>query len=33
MNIDQMNHYQRKLAFEIDSWDLYVPWVRTRPSP
>ena len=23
MSIDQMNHYQRKLAFEMDSWDLY----------
>lgn len=23
MNIDQMNHYKRKLAFETDSWDLY----------
>ena len=22
MNIDQMNHYQRKLSFETDSWDL-----------
>ena len=22
MSIDQMNHYQRKLAFEMDSWDL-----------
>lgn len=23
MGIDQMNHYQRKLSFETDSWDLY----------
>lgn len=23
MNINQMNHYQNKLAHEIDSWDLY----------
>ena len=23
MSIDQMNHYQRKLAYEMDSWDLY----------
>ena len=24
MNIEQLNHYQRKLAYEIDSWDLQV---------
>lgn len=24
MHLDQMAHYQRKLAFETDSWDLYV---------
>ena len=24
MNIDQLNHYQRKLAYEMDSWDLSV---------
>ncbi|MBD2492865.1 rhodanese-like domain-containing protein [Nostoc sp. FACHB-280] len=24
MSIDQMAHYQRKLAYEMDSWDLYV---------
>jgi len=24
MSIDQMNHYQRKLTYEIDSWDLYM---------
>ena len=23
MNIDQLNHYQRKLAYEMDSWDLH----------
>ena len=23
MSIEQMNHYQRKLAFEMDSWDLW----------
>jgi rhodanese-related sulfurtransferase len=24
MNIEQLNHYQRKLAYEMDSWDLTV---------
>jgi rhodanese-related sulfurtransferase len=24
MSTDQMSHYQRKLAYEMDSWDLYV---------
>jgi rhodanese-related sulfurtransferase len=24
MNIEQLNHYQRKLAYEMDSWDLNV---------
>ncbi|GAD89998.1 hypothetical protein VHA01S_031_00110 [Vibrio halioticoli NBRC 102217] len=24
MQIDQLNHYQRKLAYEMDSWDLSV---------
>lgn len=24
MSIEQMAHYQSKLAFEMDSWDLYV---------
>jgi rhodanese-related sulfurtransferase len=24
MNIDQLNHYQKKLAYEMDSWDLSV---------
>lgn len=24
MSVDQMAHYQRKLAYEMDSWDLYV---------
>lgn len=23
MNIDQLSHYQRKLAYEMDSWDLH----------
>lgn len=24
MNIEQLNHYQRKLAYEMDSWNLSV---------
>ncbi len=24
MSVEQMAHYQRKLAYEMDSWDLYV---------
>jgi rhodanese-related sulfurtransferase len=24
MSVDQMAHYQRKLAYEMDSWDLYI---------
>lgn len=24
MTVDQMTHYQRKLAYEMDSWDLYL---------
>jgi rhodanese-related sulfurtransferase len=24
MSVDQMAHYQRKLEYEMDSWDLYV---------
>lgn len=24
MSIEQLNHYQKKLAYEMDSWDLYV---------
>lgn len=31
MNIDQRNHYRRKLAFEMDSWDLYAALNRNEP--
>ena len=31
MNTDQMNHYRKKLAFEIDSWDLYEALTRNEP--
>ena len=31
MSLDQMNHYQRKLAFETDSWDLYEALRTNRP--
>ena len=31
MNIDQLNHYQRKLAYEMDSWDLYVALGENEP--
>ena len=31
MNIDQLNHYQRKLAFEMDSWDLYEALCMNEP--
>lgn len=31
MNTDQMNHYRSKLAFEIDSWDLYEALTGNEP--
>ena len=31
MNIDQLNHYQRKLAYEMDSWDLCVALGENEP--
>ena len=31
MSIDQMNHYQRKLAFEMDSWDLFEAVSQNEP--
>ncbi len=31
MDIDQMNHYQRKLAYEMDSADLYVALGENEP--
>ena len=31
MNIDQVNHYKQKLAFETDSWDLYEALSRSEP--
>lgn len=31
MNIDQMNHYQRKLAYEMDSADLYMALGENEP--
>ncbi len=31
MNIEQLNHYQRKLAYEIDSWDLQVAMDNDEP--
>lgn len=31
MNTDQMEHYNRKLAFETDSWDLYEALGRNEP--
>lgn len=31
MNMDQMNHYQRKLAYEMDSADLYVALNENEP--
>ena len=31
MNIEQMNHYERKLAYEIDSWDLRVALESDEP--
>ena len=31
MSIDQLNHYQRKLAYEMDSWDLYEALGKNEP--
>ncbi len=31
MNIDQLNYYQRKLAYEMDSWDLHVALGSDEP--
>ena len=31
MNIDQLNHYKQKLAFETDSWDVYEALGRGEP--
>ena len=31
MSIDQLNHYQRKLSYEMDSWDLYVALGENEP--
>ena len=31
MNIDQLNHYQRKLPYEMDSWDIYVALGENEP--
>ncbi|MDE2753933.1 MAG: rhodanese-like domain-containing protein [Gemmatimonadota bacterium] len=31
MNIDQLNHYKQKLAFETDSWDVYEALSRNEP--
>ena len=31
MNIDQMNHYKQKLAFETDSWDVYEALGKGEP--
>ena len=31
MNIDQLNHYRQKLAFETDSWDVYEALSRNEP--
>ena len=32
MNLDQMRHYQSKLAFEMDSFDLYTALEKqTKP--
>lgn len=31
MNTDQINHYRRKLAFEIDSWDLHEALTGKEP--
>ena len=31
MNIDQLDHYKQKLAFETDSWDVYEALSRNEP--
>ena len=31
MNLDQLNHYKSKLAFETDAWDLYEALSRHDP--
>ena len=31
MDVDQLNHYEQKLAFETDSWDLYEAMSRNEP--
>jgi len=31
VNIDQLDHYKRKLAFETDSWDVYEALNRNEP--
>ncbi len=31
MNIDQLNHYKQKLAFETDSWDVYEALGKGEP--
>lgn len=31
MTVEQMAHYQRKLAYEMDSWDLYVALGKGEP--
>ncbi|ARV59328.1 rhodanese [Nostocales cyanobacterium HT-58-2] len=31
MSLDQMAHYQRKLAYEMDSWDLYMALNKGQP--
>ena len=31
MSIDQMDHYTRKLACEMDSWDVYVALCKSEP--
>ena len=31
MNLDQLNHYKSKLAFETDSWDLFEALSRNDP--
>ncbi len=31
MNLDQLNHYKQKLAFETDSWDVYEALGKGEP--
>ena len=31
MNLDQLRHYQSKLAYEMDSWDLHVALSNGEP--